>query len=119
MDYENYQLKTDQPLASMRSFSSDLRSALISVGKSANTHIYDLTEDAIQFFRNKPEHSFFVKAMKAYSVLNEVEKRVCVYDLLEPNNHYRFWYLPFFCKSAHERMVKQVAEKFCRGWPRA
>ena len=103
------------PVMEVRHFVKTLRSAYVSMGKSPDTHIYDVTKESLEFCHGHPNTALLKRAVDAYHKLNEIEKRVCIFDLLEEGRHYRYWYLPFCGAKAHEKLVYRVAEKFCRG----
>ena len=119
MEFETYRPEHERPMHSMRQISALLRKAYVGVGKSPDTHIYDLSDYSLSFCPRNPERDFVRKAMVAYSKLNEIEKRVCIYDLIEEGRHYRFWFMQFCSTANHEKIVRQVAEKFCREWVNA
>lgn len=119
MELETYCPERKRPIHSVKEIATLLRQAYLGVGKSPDTHIYDVSEYSLSFCPHGPEQEFVRKSMAAYRRLNEVEKKVFIFDLMEEGRHYRFWYLSYYTVGAHERIIRRVAEKYCKEWANA
>ena len=72
---------------------SRFRNALLALGRSPDSHIYDLDQD---FFDHRPKGealSFIRKVRLFYECLAETDRRLFLKECLEKDRHYRFWYL--------------------------
>ena len=119
MELETYHPEHRRPIRSAKEIAALLRKAFLGVGKSPDTHIYDVNEYSLSFCPRCPENDCVRRSMVAFRKLNELEKRVCIYDLMEEGRHYRFWFMPYYSAGSHEKLVRRVAEKFCREWTNA
>ena len=119
MELETYRPEHRHPISSVKEIATLLRKAYLGVGKSPDTHLYDVNEYSLSFCPKGRELDFVRKSMIAYRKLTEVEKRVFIFDLMEEGRHYRFWYMPYCSAGNHEKLVRRVAEKYCREWANA
>lgn len=69
------------------------RQALINIGFSPDTHIYDLPLDRIKKNHSSSSGKYILRVAKTYESLEGLEKDIFLNDFLEKGRHYRFWYL--------------------------
>ncbi len=69
------------------------RSCLLLIGRSPDTHIYDLTEDKIKGRGYARERTFLIKVLQFYLNLSDKDKDIFVAEVLERYRHYPYWFL--------------------------
>ena len=69
------------------------RDALLSLGKSPDTHVYDLRRSFLPALGKKDDLLFLERVKRFYEGLSFSEQRLFVKECLERGRHYRFWYI--------------------------
>ncbi len=89
------------------------RQALINIGFSPDTHIYDLPLDRIKKNHHSSSGKYVLRIAETYNSLEGMEKDIFLMDFLEKGRHYRFWYLSL-CndrdyKKARKETLKDIS----------
>ncbi len=87
------------------------RQALINIGFSADTHIYELPRERIRKNHLNVSGRYVLRTAAAYDSLNDLEKEIFVNDFLEKGRHYRFWYLSFCNSRTYMRAKKETIKE--------
>ena len=94
-----------------RSLREKFRLCLLALGRSPDSHIYDLDETFLAGNRS-PEASLFIRKIKDfYENLGNAERRFFVKECLEKDRHYKFWYLGEYQKLSYDSAFLQMQEK--------
>ena len=92
------------------------RESLLALGKSPDTHVYDLSHDFLGYARKGPERAFLIRVKVYYDKLSVKEKNLFLNEILEKGRAYRFWYLlDYNEKKFHDalgRIYRRVANDF-------
>lgn len=99
-----------QPInSSVSAYSKKYRSALLEVGKSPDTFIYNLRLDFVDPRRHKEATRFLSHVAAIYRSFGPKEQLVYAYDVLQHGRVYRFWHLGSdFRKGEYERIKAKV-----------
>ena len=84
------------------------RNALLSVGKSPDYHIFDLSSDFINGLKDSKAKRFLYLLKQHFSSLRPKDQQLFVLDILETGRHYPFWYLEDYTRRAYEARLKQL-----------
>lgn len=68
------------------------RACLLSIGKSPDTHIYDLTFEKLEGRGNEKERLFLQKVLRFYLDLLPKDKQIFIAEVLERYRHYPYWF---------------------------
>ncbi len=71
------------------------RQALIEVGKSADYHVFNLTDEFLSHVQDKAAGRYLLSVKRFYESLDQMAKRVFLCEVLEYGRHYRFWFYEF------------------------
>lgn len=91
-------------------FNALYRKALIDIGLSPDTHVYDLK---FQFLARRGTASarFLLLSLYYYLDLCKEERRIFVNDVLERGRHYRFWWLEFHTPEEYSELKRSFYSK--------
>ena len=94
----------------------EFRLALLQAGKSPDYHVYDLTDEFLLSRGKSKPVKLLIKVKTFYDTLEPEEQKFFVYEYLEPERHYRFWYMLDYrdkeWASFHAYMERKVKEAF-------
>lgn len=107
------ELKECQASACLR---KDYRAALLDIGKSPDSHIYDYNEMFVNVRRHRKAVRFLRKIKAFYEGLAQEEKTLFLYECLERNRHYRYWYLGQYFDEDYPIAFAQMQEKLTGFW---
>ena len=92
------------------------RESLLALGKSPDTHVYDLSHDFLGYAKRGPERSFLIRVKVYYEKLTVKEQTLFLNEVLERGRGYRFWYLVDYneakFRDALSRIYHRVASDF-------
>ncbi|MCR5490801.1 MAG: hypothetical protein K6F32_01580 [Bacilli bacterium] len=114
METTQIKQKPSEVMAAAEDVKRTFRRCLLDLGISPGCHIYDVPEHLTLVPYDSPQKEFCEKMHSAYDSMNTIEKIVCVKDLLEAGEHYRFWYYGIFGEKAHLHYILDVARKLCK-----
>lgn len=86
------------------------RQALINIGFSADTHLYELPINGIKEREQDASTSFILEIAKLYEVLPFEEKNIFLIEFLEKGRHYNFWYLHYYGYKKFRHLRKKTYE---------
>ena len=89
-----------------------LRRSFQALGKSLDTHIYDVTDDFLKRNRGKEEARFIKKTRDFYNSLNHIDQMILLSEWLERGRIYPFWYYGMLNEANYRKEKKQVLSSF-------
>lgn len=107
-EYINSHQKLPVVPSSIDTLRQNYRRALISVGKSPDYHIFDLSSDFINGLKDSKAKRFLLTLKLHFSSLDPKDKQLFVLDILETGRHYPFWYLEDYTRRAYEARLRQL-----------
>ena len=107
-DYTSLKKDVVSPQQEMARVRNQYRSALLSVGKSPDYHIFDLSLDFLQNLKDSKAKRFLMNLRFFFIGLGNKEKQIFVLDILEMGRHYPFWYLETYTRRAYEEKLRNV-----------
>ncbi len=87
------------------------RQALLSIGKSPDYHLFDLTPEFLAGIKNAKTRNFLIKLSRYFDSLDGENKRIFIMDVLESGRHYPFWYMDAFPRRDYERRLRSVVSE--------
>ena len=87
------------------------RQALLSVGKSPDYHIFDLSNEFIGSLKDSQAKRFLFGLKRYFATLSEEDRRIFVNDILESGRHYPFWYLEDYTRRVYEQKLRAIVEE--------
>ena len=87
------------------------RTSLLAIGKSPDTHIYDLSLEGIKGRSNPKERLFLVKVLRFYDGLFPKDQDIFVAEVLERYRHYPYWYFENYRDSDFAKRKDNVLKK--------
>ena len=88
------------------------RRALLELGRSPDSHIYELREQDFYLSNNQKEsRDKLEKIALFYASLTKLEGEIFINDYLESGRHYRYWYLGGAASRSYQRSKKSLFEK--------
>lgn len=89
------------------------KKALLNLGKSQNTHIYDLREDYLGQIKGKEEGDFLIGVKAIYDSLGILARRIFLSESLEKGSIYPFWYYGLLSEKNMSMEANKIA-KLCK-----
>ena len=108
----NYERTTPAKLPNaerMKRIRARYREALLSVGKSPDYHIYDLSPEFLNSLKDSKAKRFLVNLRRYFMDLAEEDQRFFVMEVLEVGRHYPFWYLDGYTRRQYEKRLQTIA----------
>ena len=84
------------------------RSALLSVGKSPDYHIFDLSTEFLENLKDSKAKRFLMNLKVYFAGLDCKSQEIFVLDILEMGRHYPFWYLDTYTRRNYEEKLRSV-----------
>ena len=84
------------------------RCALLSVGKSPDYHIFDLSSEFINGLKDSKAKRYLYVLKQYFASLPIQDQKIFVYDVLEAGRHYPFWYLENYTRRTYESRLRQL-----------
>jgi hypothetical protein len=87
------------------------RQALIEIGYSPDTHVYDLNKDLIEHKSHLMSARYVLDVIRFYESLNEFDRAIYCCQVLEYGRHYNFWWMLYGDKFKFVRCYNYVINK--------
>lgn len=104
----------DPEFAKAMEVRSKYRRSLLKLGKSPDTHVYDLSSDFLSYARRCPERSFLIRVKLYYEDLNVQMKQLFIAEVLEKGRNYPFWYLEQYRETVFRGKQRDIYERVYR-----
>ena len=91
------------------------RSCLLAIGKSPDTHIYDLTPKILEGRGFPKERAFLLKVLAFYEELLPKDKEVFIAEVIERYRHYPYWFLEDYPEKDFAKRKDSVLRKVSYG----
>ena len=98
---------TPKPLTDL---SGQYRNALLALGKSASTHIYELQDSYLLGVQDKEEGRFLGKLKRLYDTLTYLKKKIFLAESLEKGRVYPFWYYGLISEQSYGYCMRMLAK---------
>ncbi len=86
------------------------REALLSVGKSPDYHIFDLSPDFLAALKDSKAKRYLFGLRHFFANLDDEKRRIFVMDVLEVGRHYQFWYLDEYSHRQYEQILREIVK---------
>ena len=99
-------------LPSINRFKRNVRACLMEIGKSPDTHIYDLHPHSFDFCPPGEALGFIVSLMRFYAKLeSDMDRQILITEVLERGRHYPFWHYGLIETPDYRQRVYALYEK--------
>ena len=92
------------------------RQALIDLGCSPDSHVYDIDESCFCYRRGSASNLFLRRVKRMYDSLKGLERKVFLCDYLEKGRHYPFWYLEFVSREDYEKSDRELRRRLSKAF---
>ena len=87
------------------------RQALLSVGKSPDYHIFDISPEFLDNLKDSKAKRFLMNLWRYFLNLKEEDQRFFVMEVLEVGRHYPFWYLDVYTRRQYEKRLQTIVSE--------
>ncbi len=110
-NYEPNTFPTPPHFARMERMKERYRNALLSVGKSPDYHIFDLSTGFLEHLKDTRAKRYLFSLRSFFVGLDQEQQRIFVMEILERGRHYPFWYLEEYTRREYaQKLMALVAE---------